>query len=245
MKIQYDLHLHSCLSPCGSDDMTPCNMVNMAALLGFDMIAITDHNSCLNAQAAIAAGKQAGVTVVPGMELCTAEEAHVVCLFPTLEDALQFQVYVDGKSYLVENRPDIFGRQLIMGEGDVLLGEESRLLLNATKVTAQEASCAVRLFHGAAFTAHIDRDSFSLLASLGSIPPEAEFRAAEITASGDVEKLLQMYPELRDMILLLDSDAHYLENMQDPGPWLDLPENTAACLIDALNGTIKATWGRT
>ena len=108
--------------------MTPCNMVNMAALLGFDMIAITDHNSCLNAQAAIAAGKQAGVTVVPGMELCTAEEAHVVCLFPTLEDALQFQVYVDGKSYLVENRPDIFGRQLIMGEGDVLLGEESRLL---------------------------------------------------------------------------------------------------------------------
>ena len=222
MKIQYDLHLHSCLSPCGSDDMTPCNMVNMAALLGFDMIAITDHNSCLNAQAAIAAGKQAGVTVVPGMEL-----------------------YVDGKSYLVENRPDIFGRQLIMGEGDVLLGEESRLLLNATKVTAQEASCAVRLFHGAAFPAHIDRDSFSLLASLGSIPPEAEFRAAEITASGDVEKLLQMYPELRDMILLLDSDAHYLENMQDPGPWLDLPENTAACLIDALNGTIKATWGRT
>ena len=178
------------------------------------------------------------------MELCTAEEAHVVCLFPTLEDALQFQVYVDGKSYLVENRPDIFGRQLIMGEGDVLLGEESRLLLNATKVTAQEASCAVRLFHGAAFPAHIDRDSFSLLASLGSIPPEAEFRAAEITASGDVEKLLQMYPELRDMILLLDSDAHYLENMQDPGPWLDLPENTAACLIDALNGAIKATWGR-
>ena len=63
MKIQYDLHLHSCLSPCGSDDMTPCNMVNMAALLGFDMIAITDHNSCLNAQAAIAAGKQGAISI--------------------------------------------------------------------------------------------------------------------------------------------------------------------------------------
>lgn len=244
MKIQYDLHLHSCLSPCGSDDMTPCNLVNMAALLGYDMIAVTDHNSCLNAGAAIAAGKQAGIAVVPGMELCTAEEAHVVCLFPTLEDALQFQVYVDGKSYLVENRPDIFGRQLIMGEEDVLVGEEPRLLLNATKITAQEASHAARLFHGTAFPAHIDRDSFSLLTSLGSIPPEAEFHAAEITASGDVEKLVHTNPELQDMILLLDSDAHYLEDMRDPGPWLDLPENSASCLIAVLNGEEKISWGR-
>ena len=170
MKIQYDLHLHSCLSPCGSDDMTPYNLVNMAALLGFDMIAVTDHNSCLNAQAAMEAGKQAGVTVVPGMELCTAEEAHMVCLFPTLEDALQFQVYVDGQSFEIKNRPDIYGNQLIMGEGDILMGEEPRLLLNATKITAQKAAHIVRLFHGAAFPAHIDRDSFSLLSSLGFIP---------------------------------------------------------------------------
>ena len=244
MKIQYDLHLHSCLSPCGSDDMTPYNLVNMAALLGFDMIAVTDHNSCLNAQAAMEAGKQAGVTVVPGMELCTAEEAHMVCLFPTLEDALQFQVYVDGQSFEIKNRPDIYGNQLIMGEGDILMGEEPRLLLNATKITAQKAAHIVRLFHGAAFPAHIDRDSFSLLSSLGFIPEDAEFSAVEITASGDVKNLLAAHPELEGKILLLDSDAHYLENMRDPGPWLDLPENSADCLIAVLNGYENAAWGR-
>ncbi|HIS78897.1 MAG TPA: PHP domain-containing protein, partial [Candidatus Caccousia stercoris] len=87
MKVFYDLHLHSCLSPCGGDDMTPNNLVNMAVLLGYQLIAVTDHNACGNAKAAMEAGRAAGLVVVPGMELCTAEEAHVVCLFPTLKAA--------------------------------------------------------------------------------------------------------------------------------------------------------------
>ena len=90
MKLKYDFHLHSCLSPCGDNDMTPYNLVNMAKLMGYDIIALTDHNSCLNCPAAIKAGQEAGITVVPGMELCTSEEIHTVCLFPTLEKALEF-----------------------------------------------------------------------------------------------------------------------------------------------------------
>ena len=85
---RYDLHLHSCLSPCGDTDMTPNNLVNMAALLGCDIIALTDHNTCRNTPAAVKVGQATDVLVIPGMELCTAEEAHVVCLFETVEDAL-------------------------------------------------------------------------------------------------------------------------------------------------------------
>ena len=78
----YDLHIHSCLSPCGDDDMTPANLVGMAAVKGLDVIALTDHNSCRNCPAALYHGKNYGVTVIPGMELTTAEEVHVICLFP-------------------------------------------------------------------------------------------------------------------------------------------------------------------
>ena len=82
MKYYYDLHLHSCLSPCGDMDMTPNNITGMAKLLGLDIIALTDHNTCRNCEATIAAGKENGVVVVPGMELTTSEDIHAVCLFP-------------------------------------------------------------------------------------------------------------------------------------------------------------------
>lgn len=92
--LYYDLHLHSCLSPCGDDDMTPANIVGMAAVKGLDVIALTDHNSCKNCPAAIHHGQQYGVIVIPGMELCTIEEVHIICLFPELDAALAFDQYV-------------------------------------------------------------------------------------------------------------------------------------------------------
>ena len=81
MTVRCDLHLHTALSPCGEERMTPNNIVNMALLAGLDLIAVTDHNTCGNCRAAIEAGARAGLAVVPGMELTTSEEAHGVCLF--------------------------------------------------------------------------------------------------------------------------------------------------------------------
>ena len=189
MKLRYDLHLHSCLSPCGDMDMTPNNLVGMAKLLGYDLIALTDHNSCLNTPAAVKAGQRLGVTVVPGMELCTREEAHVVCLFPTVEAALG--IY--------------------------------------------EVPSLVKAYGGTAFPAHVDKDSYSITASLGGIPPEIGFTAAELSPRADREKVLYLYPELASLRLLQDSDSHYLENMPDPGAVLELAENSPECLIALLN----------
>ncbi len=244
MRVFCDLHLHSCLSPCGSDDMTPNNLVNMAALLGYQLIAVTDHNACGNAGAAMEAGRAAGLVVVPGMELCTAEEAHVVCLFPELDAAQEFEKLVVQNSPPLKNRPEIFGRQLLLNAADEPIGEEERMLLASSFLTAEDAAAQARALGGAAFPAHVDRDSYSLIASLGAIPPEPGFCAAEISPAGDARALLRVHPELEGLVLPMDSDAHYLENMIDPLFWLDLPDVSARSLIAVLNGELLVPWHR-
>lgn len=244
IRIFYDLHLHSCLSPCGSGDMTPNNLVNMALLLGYDIIALTDHNSCRNVPAAVRAGAARGLPVVPGMELCTQEEAHVICLFPTVEAALDFDRYVAQRIPKIRNRPEIFGCQTVMDEQDTVIGEEETLLLNAASISVNHVRSLACGFGGTAFPAHVDRSAYSVLSSLGSLPPEADFTAAEISAKGDVQTLLHRNPELRDLILLKNSDAHYLENMPDPSASVLLPEKSPKCLIAALNREIQTEWNR-
>lgn len=234
MRAYYDLHLHSCLSPCGDNDMTPNNITGMAKLLGLDIIALTDHNSCKNCPAAVEAGKKYGVCVVPGMELCTAEEIHMVCLFPDLERALCFDREVSSHIMPVKNRPDIYGEQLILDENDEIAGTEETLLITAADIPISGLSAFVEGFGGVCFPAHIDRDSYSVLSVLGEIPPEEPYRAVEITAKGDVEALKKQHPALNGKILLRDSDAHYLENMEQASAWIELPMLSAQCLVQAL-----------
>ena len=102
--LYYDLHIHSCLSPCGSEDMTPYNIAAMAALKGLDVIAVTDHNSCKNCPAVLAAAKEYGVLALPGMELTTSEEVHAVCLFETLDAAMAFDDMFTSGCFLLKIR---------------------------------------------------------------------------------------------------------------------------------------------
>ena len=108
MNLAYDLHIHSCLSPCGDGDMTPANIAGMAALKGLDIVALTDHNTCRNCPAFMAAAAEYGLLAVPGMEINTSEEVHAVCLFPALEKALDFDTYVYDR---LIKFPDVYKRQ--------------------------------------------------------------------------------------------------------------------------------------
>lgn len=235
-RYRYDLHTHSCLSPCGDNDMTPNNLVNMAALLGCEILAVTDHNTCRNAPAAVRVGEAAGVLVIPGMELCTAEEAHVVCLFETVEAALAFDEYVAAHTMHIPNRPEIFGEQLILNERDEEIGRIDRLLITATEISVNDVQALVASYGGVAFPAHVDKDAYSVTAALGAIPPEAGFRAAELSGGADRAAVLRLYPELQDMILLRDSDAHYLHLMQENMAQVELSARTAGALLDVLRG---------
>ena len=231
MRYFYDFHLHSCLSPCGDEDMTPNNIVGMAKLLGLDIIALTDHNCCKNCEAVMALGREAGLCVVPGMELSTSEDIHVVCLFPDLEKAMAFSDYVRSHTMNIKNRPEIYGRQLIENCEDEIIGEEEDLLIMASEISIESAFDIVKSFGGFAYPAHIDRDSYSITSVLGDLTPECNHGFAGISYDADVEQLKALY-SLDGVELIQSSDAHYLENMKEAANTIELEKATPQAVID-------------
>lgn len=213
--VYYDLHLHSCLSPCGDNDMTPNNLLNMALLKELEMIALTDHNSCKNCPALMKAAQDAPVTVIPGMELTTQEEIHMVCLFPALENAMDFDRYVYSNLTKIENAPDIFGEQLILNEQDEIIGKEPYLLVNATSIEISRVPSLVGQYEGICWPAHIDRSSYSVLSNLGFLPPECDFKTLEV-ANPDLFFAGGKNVQYQDGYqILTNSDAHYLWDIQE------------------------------
>ena len=238
MSFSYDLHLHSCLSPCGDDAMTPPNIANMAALLGLDLIAVTDHNSCRNAGAVMEAARllDLPLTVLAGMEVTTAEEVHVVCLFPTLAAAEAAGAEVEAALLPVKNKPEIFGRQPSLGPQEEPLGELENLLINATSLSIDDLPEFAKQYGGIAFPAHVDRTSNSVFANLGYFPDYLDFPAAEVW---NPEKFFQggAHPEVqKGRMILKNSDAHRLEDMKEGGPcpWPEKGPETAAEFLSLL-----------
>jgi len=239
MKIPCDLHIHSALSPCGEERMTPNNIVNMALVAGLELIALTDHNTCGNCRAVMEAGNRAGLAVIPGMELTTAEDAHVVCLFPSADDAEAFEDEVAPRRMPIPNKPEVFGRQLRMDADDKIVGEAENLLIPATTIDAYEVQGLCRAHNGVAIPAHIDKDSNSLLASLGYLDPDLGFPICEITPHCDADTLVREHSELKDVMFLRDSDAHDLPLIGTNGQTLDLPGTGAAEAVQYLYNIIN------
>lgn len=235
MFFRYDFHNHSCLSPCGDNDMTPCNIVGMAKILNLDIVALTDHNSCLNCPSAVEIGKKVGLTVIPGMELCTAEEIHVVCLLPNVKKALEFSAYVREHIPPVKNREEIFGEQLILSEDDEILGKEDLLLTTASSIGLYEVPSLIKSFGGAAFPAHINRNSYSVISSLGEITADMGFSCVELTRDANLKEYIGRFPDLSGMKIFYNSDAHYLENMNLDPKHIELTEPTAEAVIEYIN----------
>lgn len=219
----YDLHMHSCLSPCADDDMTPANMAGMASLNGLQLVALTDHNSCGNCEAFLKACRTYGIVGVPGMELTTSEEVHMVCLFPTLETALAFQDIVKQNRRPIKNKPEIFGNQLYMDAEDNVLGTEPTLLIPAGNLSIEDAYSRVIELGGACFPAHINRPSNGLLGILGAFPPSPTFPTVELNGMEDRDEYILKYC-LQDRIVLSSSDAHHLWDIQMAGPSLELDD---------------------
>ena len=235
MKLYYDFHIHSCLSPCGDADMTPNNIVNYAKIMGYDVIALTDHNTALNCPAVAKIAEENGITFIPGMELCTSEEVHIVCLFYTLEDALHFSEYVKSTIPPIKNKPNIFGKQLICDESDNVIGQEDILLVTASGISTEKVVKKVAEYNGICYPAHIDRSSFSILSNLGTIDEYFGFRCAEIYDIIKEDELKKKHSYLNELKILSDSDAHYLENMRIPQQIIDVPENNVNAILDYLN----------
>ena len=215
-ELPYDFHIHSCLSPCGDMDMTPNNIAGMAYIKGLKLLALTDHNTARNAPALIKAAEQYDLTVLPGMELTTQEEAHVLCLFSDTADALAFDAYVYEHLIKVRNRKDIFGEQIVMNEKDEPVGEEEYLLSNVTDISFDAVYDLTAAYHGIMIPAHLDKDTTSLISTLGFIPPDSRFTCAEVKRLEKLHGLLRTHSYLENCRIISDSDAHYLQDINEP-----------------------------
>ena len=238
----YDLHIHSCLSPCADDDMTPNNIAAMAALKGLQIVALTDHNSCKNCPAFFEACKKQGIIAVAGMELSTAEDVHIVCLFERLEDAMAFDEEIHGHLMNIENRPEIFGKQLILDGDDNTVGTESKLLISATDLWMGDAVELAKKYGAHVHPAHVDREANGIISVLGDIPSDYGFDCLEFNELSSVEEIKRKYPVAKDALHVVSSDAHYLWDINEADNFIELddePYSSALVrkrLFEYLNG---------
>jgi len=231
MKLFCDLHIHSCLSPCGDALMTPNNIVGMAFIKQLDVIAVCDHNSAENLPAIAEAAAMMNVLLLPGMELTTREEAHMLCYFRRVEECLAFSRRIRGYLPPVPNNERFFGRQQIMNAQDEETGVEERLLISALDLSFEECERMIHEAGGLCVPAHINRGSNGVLNALGFLPQGVRYDALEISRAVP-------WPEIdtNGYTVLHSSDAHYLENILEPEFTLDAYERSVDAIFDAIRG---------
>jgi 3',5'-nucleoside bisphosphate phosphatase len=210
-----DLHLHTVLSPCAELEMLPPLIIKQAVRLGLRLLAVTDHNSAENAAAMIAAGAREGIDVLPGMELQTREEVHLICLFDTLEQVLTWQERVYRHLPDLANREEVFGSQLIVDAEGEFVAFQERLLLTSTTFSVEGAVQEVGDLGGMVIPAHVDRPAYSLLSNLGFIPPALAVPALELSTRTTPAEARRRFPQARDWPFICDGDAHRLSEMQN------------------------------
>lgn len=223
MKYYYDLHIHSALSPCADDDMTPNNIINMCRLKGLDIIAVADHNSDLNARAAACLAESAGLLLIPAIELTTAEDIHLLCFFESFENSGEFFKITEKNMLKIENKPEIFGRQIIYGQNDEVLGEYKNLLTVSSGMSIEAATIEVMRLGGVAIPAHIDRQYNSIISVLGEFDYTLGFRVVE-----SKKKILDSLP------YITNSDAHSLGLIGERENYLELDNLTIKAVLSAL-----------
>ena len=235
-----DLHIHTVLSPCADLSMGPKNIIDKSLEHGLEVIAITDHNSCDNVKAILDAAKKTTLTVIPGMEVYTREEAHLICLFSSLQADLQFQKLIHAHLPEGQNDPDWFGPQYIVDANENILEECPRLLALATDLNAKDVLDAVERLGGIAYPAHIDRKANSLLRALGFIPNNWPIYAVEISKTLIDASIEHRFLKNTPYTVIRSSDAHFIEHLGEKHTFFKLEKPT----FDELCLAIKKEGGR-
>jgi PHP family Zn ribbon phosphoesterase len=241
-----DLHIHTVLSACAEIEMLPEFILERVQQLGLSLIAITDHNSAENMAAMLATAEGTDVTVLPGMEVQTREEVHLLCLFDTLEQVILWQEEVYAHLPSLKNKEDVLGVQVVIhADGD--LGYNERLLLTSTSFSVEEVVQRVHDLNGLCIPAHVDRPAYSIIANLGFIPPDLGIVGVEISHLVSLKEARTRFPQLERYSLVASSDAHRLKDMASRTTF-KMAEATVAELALALAGKegrgawVDGTW---
>ena len=205
-----EFHVHTVLSPCAAVEMIPPLIVEQALQLGIQLLAITDHNASANASAVMQAAQGTALHILPGMELQTREEIHLLCLFDTLDQLNAWQTIVDTYLPNTPNNTEFFGEQFIVDYQGEFIRREDRLLLNSVNLTLQQAAAHVNNLGGLPIPAHVDRKANGLIETLGFIPPG--FETLEISRHLNPANALLKYPQLKDYPLIQSGDVHHIDD---------------------------------
>ena len=208
-----ELHVHSVLSPCASLEMIPPFIIEKALASRIDILALTDHNSGANVPALLEAAEGTGITVLPGMELETAEEIHAICFFDTLAQLQAFENIVNSNLPDYRNNEAFFGAQLVVDKDGNFLKKEERLLSTATRLPIIEAKNIVLELGGLFIPAHVEREENGLLPRLGGIPPEMELSIVEVSHFKSIPNLLRLWSDLKNVHIIKNGDAHDLDGI--------------------------------
>ncbi|HVO66852.1 MAG TPA: PHP domain-containing protein [Syntrophales bacterium] len=207
-----DLHMHTCLSPCADLEMYPRAVVEKSIAKQLDIVAICDHNASENMQFVLRLAEGKALTILPGIEITSSEEVHLLALFDTLDDLKKIQdIIYDHLSGT--NREEIFGCQAIVNDLDEVEGFNDRFLLGATKLPLLDIIHLIHNVGGLAIASHIDRESFSVISQLGFIDPEIPLDALEVTHQTGIQGARIRYPELARFPFIESSDAHFIKDI--------------------------------
>lgn len=230
-----DLHTHTCLSPCAELDMHPAGLVSAAVRATLDAVAVCDHNSAENIAATQRAGRSEGLSVIPGMEVTSEEEVHILGLFPDLESALAMQSRVY-RSLPGRNDPDVFGMQVVADEFAQVLGFNECLLSGATTMSVERVVSLIHDVGGVAVASHVDRERFGIIGQLGMIPAGLALDGLEVSTRTSLPAARARYAREGDCPLLCNSDAHEPKDVGRALTYMLLQEPTPAEVRMALAG---------
>ena len=234
-RFKADLHIHSCLSPCSDWAMSPKKIVQQSLEVGLDLIAICDHNSAENAGATMREGNSQGVQVLPGLEICSKEEVHILALFDELEPALEMQAYVYA-NLPGENNTEVFGFQVIANEQDEVIGENPRLLIGATRLGLHDIVKQTHALGGINISCHVDRPAYGIINQLGFIPEDLNLDGLEVSSRIKLAEAAQTIPGIGNFSCVTASDAHYPNDIGKAWTVFQMAEPTLAEIRLALAG---------
>ena len=240
VEFRADLHIHTCLSPCTDLFMTPYRIVEKAASLGLNIIAICDHNSVENVEVTKRLAKEKGINAIPGIEVTSSEEVHILGIFNDIKDALKMQDIVYENLQPGENDEEVFGMQVVVNENDEVLDFNKRLLIGSTRLSVNKVVEAIHSFSGLAIAAHIDREGFGMMGQLGFIPPDLKLDALEISPNISVEKARIRFKEYSHIPWITSTDAHKLNDIGRVSTGLFMNHST----FEELSLTLKGIEGR-
>lgn len=204
-----DLHIHTVLSPCAQRDMFPHCIVLEALEKGIDIIAVTDHNACENVPLTVQLGERFGLWVIPGIEVETKEEVHLLGYFPTCDHLLRFNRVVSAHLPLLPLNRDVWGEEWVIDEGGRVVAEKDTLFTLSLRLSLEEVVAEIQRFEGVPVLAHVDRKVQSVFSQLGFIPSGLAVRVLEVSPWASPEEIAERFA-LSGYRFLGSSDAHAL-----------------------------------